>query len=119
MRFIALCFCFLLGVAYSGFAQQDSTAQAQPLAAKPVVLQPHNILDSVVMAAANRQKFIEDSIAFQYIKYPDSAMIYQAAAAYVRDSLYKGRYFLDIPYKAKVLYVAATPATRATNGLSG
>ncbi|MFD2874449.1 DUF4271 domain-containing protein [Mucilaginibacter ximonensis] len=101
MRFIALCFFFLFVAAFAGHAQQDSTVQEQPPVVKPIILQPRNILDSVVMASANRQKFIEDSIAFQYIKYPDSAMIYQAAAAYVRDSLYKGRYFLDIPYKAK------------------
>lgn len=98
MRFIVLCFFFLFGVAFAGYAQRDTTVQDTPAIAAP---QPGNILDSVVMAAAIRQKFIEDSIAFQYIKYPDSAMIYRAAAQYVRDSLYKGRYFLDIPYKAK------------------
>lgn len=98
MRFIALCFFFLFGIALAGRAQQDTTVQQTPVIVTP---QPGNILDSVVIAAANRQRFIEDSISFQYIKYPDSAMIYRAAAAYVRDSLYKGRYFLDIPYKAK------------------
>jgi hypothetical protein len=105
MRFIALCFFLVFSVAFAGYAQQDTTVQETeaPVTLAPLQQQQGNmqVLDSVIMATANRQKFIQDSIALQYIKYPDSAMFGQAAAQFVKDSLYSGKYFLDIPYKAK------------------
>lgn len=100
MRFIVLCFFFLFSNGFAGFAQQDTSVQVSTVVASPAQ-GGIPVLDSVIIATANRQKFVRDSLAFLYIKYPDSAMISQAAAQYVRDSLYKGRYFLDIPYKAK------------------
>jgi len=101
MRFIALCFFFLFSMVLAGRAQQDSTTQRNFPAFSIPQQGSMQVLDSVIIATANRQKFIRDSIAFQYIRYPDSTTYAQAAALYVRDSLYKGRYFLDIPYKPK------------------
>ncbi|HEY9532980.1 MAG TPA: DUF4271 domain-containing protein [Mucilaginibacter sp.] len=100
MRFVAFCLLFLLACPFAGRAQQDTSARFGLESAAPAQVRMP-VLDSVIMATARRQKFVQDSLAFLYIKYPDSAMISQAAARYVRDSLYKGHYFLDIPYKAK------------------
>ncbi|GAA4091592.1 DUF4271 domain-containing protein [Mucilaginibacter panaciglaebae] len=100
MRFAAFCILFLLAGAFVGRAQQDTSGWVNPLITAPQQ-GGMPVLDSVIMATVKRKQFVRDSLAFLYIKFPDSAMINQAAAQYVRDSLYRGHYFLDIPYKAK------------------
>jgi hypothetical protein len=100
MRFIVLCFFFIITGSLAGYAQEDTTVTGNPMfnTVQPGSMQ---VLDSVIIATANRKKFQEDSIAFQYIKYPDSTTARQAAETYVHDNLYKGNGFLDIPFKSK------------------
>ena len=101
MRFIVLCFVVIVTCCVAGYAQEDTSAQQNTVvkpARQPVGVQ---VLDSVIQATAARQKFIEDSLAFQYIKYPDSTMSREAATQFIRDNLYHGNDFLDIPFKSK------------------
>jgi hypothetical protein len=62
-----------------------------------------SILDFVVLATRAREKFVADSIAMQYIKYPDSASERQYINRLLKEKAYTGRTFLDIPYKIKGL----------------
>jgi hypothetical protein len=100
MRFIVLCFFFMVTGCLAGYAQEDTSARSNPVfnTAQPGNMQ---VLDSVILATANRKKFLDDSLAFLYIKYPDSTTVRQAADHFVQDSLYKGYEFLDIPFKSK------------------
>jgi hypothetical protein len=100
MRFIAVCLFFIMTGCLAGYAQEDTSARSTTTvnAAQPGSMQ---VLDSVILATANRKKFLEDSLAFQYIKYPDSTTARQAADQYVHDKMYKGNGFLDIPFKSK------------------
>ncbi|MCC8425137.1 DUF4271 domain-containing protein [Mucilaginibacter sp. UR6-11] len=100
MRFIALCFFFIVIAGLAGYAQGDTTIQSNTRldTARPGSMQ---VLDSVILATANRKKFLEDSLAFLYIKYPDSTVNREAAERYVHDHMYRGNGFLDIPFKSK------------------
>ncbi|WP_214072158.1 DUF4271 domain-containing protein [Mucilaginibacter sp. dw_454] len=100
MRFAAFCILFLIAGAFAGYAQQDTSVQTNPVISTPQQ-GGVQVLDSVIMATANRQKFLEDSLAFLYIKYPDSTTYSQGSAQFVKDSLYHGNGFLDIPYRSK------------------
>jgi len=113
MRFIVLCFLFMITCSMAGYAQQDTSAQQNTTvnpAQQPAGVQ---VLDSVIQATAARQKFVEDSLSIQYIRYPDSAMNREAAARFVHDYLYHGNGFLDIPFKSKsILRSGHTRQTR-------
>jgi hypothetical protein len=98
MRFIAFCFLFMLMNCPAVFAQNDTLLQ-QGVTINQQQGMP--VLDSVIQATAAREKFLLDSVAFQFVKYPDSTTNRQYASTYVRDSLYHGNGFLDIPFKSK------------------
>ncbi|MDB5002256.1 MAG: hypothetical protein JWQ34_481 [Mucilaginibacter sp.] len=100
MRFIVWCFLLMVVGCFAGYAQVDTTVRGHTVIT-PAQSGGMQVLDSVIMATAARKKFVEDSIAFQYIKYPDSTLSAQAARQYLREHLYHGNGFLDIPYKAK------------------
>jgi hypothetical protein len=104
MRFIVLCFVFLLS-GYSGVhalpkrasLQQDTLAGATPAHADSAVHRPKHMafLDSVAQATAQHEEFVSDSLANQFIM-PDPNRPNQLTA-YLLQNLYKGRTFLDIP----------------------
>jgi hypothetical protein len=100
MRFIVLCFLFVVTGCMAGYAQGDTTNRRSTIftPAQPGSMQ---VLDSVILATAVRKKFVEDSIAFQYIKYPDTTVSREVAQQYLREHLYNGKGFLDIPFKSK------------------
>ncbi|MDB4925654.1 DUF4271 domain-containing protein [Mucilaginibacter sp.] len=100
MRFIALCFLFIVSCHLAGYAQKDTSA-INPMRAYPGGQGGMTVLDSVVQATAAHEKFIADSIAFLYIKYPDSSLNKQFVARVLNENLYKGVAFLDIPFKSK------------------
>jgi len=100
VRFITFCFLFIITGCLAVHAQTDS------LIRKGTIINPGQkkaipILDSIILAAAERKKFIADSLAFSYIKYPDSATKKQYTDRVMRENLYKGNDFLDIPFKSK------------------
>ena len=106
MRFIALCLLFIVAGSFVGYAQQDTTVVHQPVTTRYQTITPAQpgsmqVLDSVILATANRKKFVEDSLAFQYIKYPDSTINPEYARQFIRDNIYHGNQFLDIPFKSK------------------
>ncbi|MES2807773.1 MAG: DUF4271 domain-containing protein [Bacteroidota bacterium] len=55
----------------------------------------------MILATQVREKFVQDSIAMQFIRFPDSTMTSQAAQQFVKEHMYSGFQFLDIPYKSK------------------
>jgi hypothetical protein len=99
MRVLVWC-VFCLTVCLQAFAQ-DSTAIV-PHTDTPRYTQT-NVIDSVAAAMAARQKFVDDSVATQYIRYPDSTRINMFVVAMMNDTtvFYKGYGFLDIHLKAK------------------
>jgi hypothetical protein len=103
MRFVALFFLFITISCTAAYAQVDTLNSANPAHNVFDPAQPNNIplLDSVVMATAAHQKFIADSIAFLYVKYPDEAIHMQYVKKVLDEKLYKGSNFLDIPFRPK------------------
>jgi hypothetical protein len=106
MRFAVLCFFLMLNCCMAVCAQEqadtaDTIVRPPRRIITPAQAGSGQVLDSVILATAARQKFIQDSIALQYIKYPDSTVISQAAQQFIQDHLYKGFQFLDIPFKSK------------------
>ncbi|MES2279346.1 MAG: DUF4271 domain-containing protein [Bacteroidota bacterium] len=99
MRFIVLCF-FCLSICLQSYAQ-DTAAIKQRDTNR--YRRPINVIDSVAAAMAVRQKIVDDSLAMQYISYPDSNRVNQLAEAILKDSslVYHGYGFLDIQLKAK------------------
>lgn len=101
MRFIVICFLFVVTGCLAGYAQEDTTVRPAPRIITPAQPGSMQVLDSVILATAARKKFVEDSLAFQYIKYPDSTVSRAVAQKYLHDHLYHGNGFLDIPFKSK------------------
>jgi hypothetical protein len=101
MRFIVLCFFFIVSCCMAAYAQEDSTVHPAPRIITPAQPGSMQVLDSVILATAARKKFVEDSLAFQYIKYPDSTLSREVTQKYLNDHLYQGKGFLDIPFKSK------------------
>jgi hypothetical protein len=95
MRFIILCF-FCLNLCLQAFARQD-TAAIKPRR-DTIRTGGMNVIDSVAAVMAARQKFVDDSLSMQFIRYPDSTRVNQMARAIMNDSslFYKGYGFLDI-----------------------
>jgi hypothetical protein len=100
MRFIVLCLFFIVTGCLAGYAQEDTTVRQYRIIT-PAQSGSMQVLDSVIFATAAHKKFIEDSLAFQYIKYPDSTISKEYARQYVHDNMYHGNGFLDIPFKSK------------------
>jgi hypothetical protein len=103
MRFIALCFLVVVVSCTAVYAQKDSSGL------KGVVLNADHqnsipVLDSVILANATRQKFIADSVAMAYIRYPDSSLNSQYLTTFLKEHLYHGYEFLDIPFKSKSIF---------------
>ncbi|MGF7082244.1 DUF4271 domain-containing protein [Mucilaginibacter sp. UYCu711] len=101
MRFIVICFLFVVTGCLAGYAQEDTPLRPAPRIITPAQPGSMQVLDSVILATAARKKFVEDSLAFQYIKYPDSTVSKEVAQQYLNDHLYRGNGFLDIPFKSK------------------
>jgi hypothetical protein len=101
MRFIVICFLFVVTGCLAGYAQEDTTVRTAPRIITPAQPGSMQVLDSVILATAARKKFVEDSLAFQYIKYPDSTINREVAQQYLHEHLYQGKGFLDIPFKSK------------------
>ena len=101
MRFIALFFLFVIGWS-AGYAQNDTlnTLDNSLTTQRPAQMP---LLDSVILATKQRQAFIEDSLKFQYIKYPDGAVNRQYVEQFMHDNMYHGRQFLDIPFRSKTI----------------
>jgi hypothetical protein len=106
MRFVVLCFFLMLNCCMAVCAQEqadtvDTIVRPPRRIITPAQAGSGQVLDSVILATVARQKFIQDSVALQYIKYPDSNVIGQAAQQFIKDHMYKGFQFLDIPFKSK------------------
>jgi hypothetical protein len=101
MRFIVFCFLFVITGCLAGYAQEDTTVRQVPRIITPAQPGSMQVLDSVILATAARKKFVDDSLAFQYIKYPDTNVSKEVAQQYLHDHLYSGNGFLDIPFKSK------------------
>jgi hypothetical protein len=99
MRAIVLSFLLMLLAATGLRAQQDSLVQPQQ--ADSAYNRPHRMafLDSVAQATAQREQFVQDSVAMMYIS-PDPNRPSQLLALF-NETAYKGKTFLDIPYRSK------------------
>ncbi len=98
MRFIPF---FILVIVFSctaGYAQQDTTLYNNYNMVQPAQM---SVLDSVVRAEQAHKKFIADSIALQHIKAPDDAIRKQYVDRVLKENIYTGFQFLDIPSKSK------------------
>jgi Domain of unknown function (DUF4271) len=102
MRFIALCLLFLLSGFSGVYARQDSVAgRPQYHADTNAAQQPHMaFLDSVALATTQRQQFVTDSLATMYIM-PDPNRPNLLTAYIMKNELYTGHTFLDIPFVSK------------------
>jgi hypothetical protein len=98
MRFIALCFLAIVFCCKAGYAQQDTAIYNGYDAVQPA---PMSILDSVASAMRAREKFVADSIAMQYVKAPDAAIRKQYVDRVLKENIYTGFQFLDMPSKSK------------------
>ncbi|QKJ30979.1 DUF4271 domain-containing protein [Mucilaginibacter mali] len=99
MRLLVLC-VFCLTLCLQALAQ-DTGAIQQPDTNR--YHRPGNhVIDSVAAAMAARQKFIDDSVATQYIRYPDSNRVNMLMVAILKDSnlVYHGYGFLDVHFKS-------------------
>jgi len=110
MRFIALCLIFLLNgfagvyaLPRKAFLVQDSLATSQPHHYDSIARKhPKHMafLDSVAQATAQREHFVSDSVATMYIM-PDPNRPNQLTAYLLKNAMYKGHNFLDIPFTSK------------------
>ena len=96
---LLMCFC------YAGVNAQQPGTFAKPAtdtatASRPAGQMPLSVLDSVVIATKARDKFIGDSVAMQYIKYPDASINLEFVRRTLKANLYTGKYFFDIPFKS-------------------
>ena len=100
MRIIILSVLLMLLASMGLRAQQDSTA-GEVTVDSAAVARPHKMafLDSVAQATAQRQQFVEDSVATMFIM-PDPNR-QSALITWFDQTAYKGKNFLDIPYISK------------------
>ena len=110
MRLIIWCFLFST-IFCSAVCAQQVPQQIIPSSATALTppQKPISVLDSVVLATKAHQKFLADSIAMQYIKAPDSALNRQFIERTLKENLYTGNYFLDIPTKSKSTLMEGHP----------
>ena len=100
MRIIILLF-LLTATASATFAQRDSLPVRRTYKSLVPDTGRLTLLDSMVKATKEREKFMADSIAMQYIRLPDANATNQYIAAYLKEKLYHGHNFLDLHYKSK------------------
>jgi hypothetical protein len=105
MRFIAVCFFLLLITITGVYANNKALSQDTPSkhAQQHDTITTHQhmaLLDSVALATAQRQQFVNDSLATMFIM-PDPNRPNQFQDSILKSLLYKGNGFLDIPYKPK------------------
>jgi hypothetical protein len=98
---IILIFFLLTVTAFASFAQGDSVPVRRTYRSFIADTGNRSVLDSVVLATRAREKFIADSIAMQYVRPPDANTTNRYIAEYLKENLYQGRTFLDIPYKSR------------------
>ncbi|MFD2145065.1 hypothetical protein [Mucilaginibacter antarcticus] len=94
----------------------DSVAPRPRRIITPAQANSGQVLDSVILATQARERFMRDSVAMQFIRYPDSTMTSQAAAQFIKDHMYSGFQFLDIPFKSKSNLRNGHMRPRATHG---
>jgi Domain of unknown function (DUF4271) len=102
MRFVALCLLFVVTCCRAVSAQQ--VEPLTPVSGQNILPPPQrhiSAFDSALLVAKARKKFITDSVFMQYIKAPDSAMNREFVKRILKERLYTGTTFLDIPHKAK------------------
>ncbi len=97
MRFIVLCFLVMV-CCTKLYAQQDTAIYN---GYQPVQPRPMSVLDSMVAAERAHQKYLADSIAMQHVKAPDAAIRKQYVDRILKENIYTGFQFLDIPSKVK------------------
>lgn len=99
MRAIALAILLMLTALTGLRAQQDSAQVAYTDSTADN--RPHRMafLDSVAQASANREQFVQDSLATMYIM-PDPKRPSELVSL-LQQTAYKGKTFLDIPYISK------------------
>lgn len=97
MRFISFFIFVIVFSCTAGYAQ-DTTLYNNYNVVQPAQM---SVLDSVVRAEQAHKKFIADSIALQHIKAPDAAIRKQYVDRVLKENLYTGFQFLDIPSKSK------------------
>ncbi len=100
MRVILLWF-LLIATATATFAQRDSMPARRNYSTQVRDTGALTVLDSVVRAERTREKFVADSVAMQYVRLPDDNATNRYVAEYLKEKLYHGRNFLDLPYKPK------------------
>ena len=86
------------------FAQRDSLPRRRTYRSLIADTGNLNVIDSMVLADAQRQKRAADSDAMQYVRMPDENTSNTYVTGYLQEKLYHGRTLLDIPYKSKSMY---------------
>ena len=98
MRIFATCLYLLIFLSGNTNAQQDTSVLKGNDTS--LIGQPQNghltLLDSVALAMQTHEQQLADSLAMQFIRYPDSTWRSQLADTLVKQNLYTGRDFLDI-----------------------
>ena len=103
LRFIALCCIIMACCCSTSYAQQQDSVIDMGNNAGFIPVQPRqlSVLDSVVAATKAHEKFVIDSLAMLYIKAPDAAINQAYMDRVLKEKLYHGYGFLDIPAKVK------------------
>ena len=104
MRLTALVILFITLLAGTTHAQQDSSARQNY---DPATLQNNQprlpFLDSVAQAIQQRDQFVSDSLATMYVRPADPLRRNQLVDTLLKNNLYTGHTFLDIPRVSKSL----------------
>jgi len=102
MRF-AFCLLLMAVCCPAIYAQQQVPPGVVPIQSilTPAPQQHISVLDSVVLATRAHEKFVIDSLSMLFIKAPDSAMHREYVLRVLKDNLFTGTSFLDIPQKKK------------------
>ncbi|HVV54558.1 MAG TPA: DUF4271 domain-containing protein [Mucilaginibacter sp.] len=99
MRLIVVSLIFFLLSSFGAYAQQDTTniSGGDTMLIRDQQNGKLPFLDSVALAMQQRQQFISDSLATQYIAPGDSTRHNQLIDTLLKKYLYTGQDFLDIP----------------------
>jgi hypothetical protein len=101
---VIIFFFLLTTIASATFAQRDSLPPRKTYRSLITDTGNLNVLDSMVLAKQAAQKLAIDSVAMQYVRPPDANTTNKYIAEYLKEKLYHGRNFLDIPYKSKSMF---------------
>ena len=120
MRLLVLCFVLLIA-SVSGFAQ-DTAALKRPYT-RPRLdsnqMGTARFMDSIAASMQDRQRLIADSLAMQYVRYPDTNRVNQFAQHIINDVLYKGYGFLDVGAQAKSVVKEGSARTHREQWIIG